>query len=464
MTRVLPNSLFGRTLMVLLAGLAVSHLAAALLYSGHREQAVRAASGFVIAQRIANLSRLVADAPPDWGDRIVSSSSDTTFQVALTDRPEVMETSDNAIAEAVRDVLVQSISGAGQVLPLVATTPYRPIATDRHSVTAHRPAMHGFGAFGLFSNYGELKVAVPLSNGRWLSFVTSLPQDSPVLSRQLLVAMALMALITLFVSAWVVRSVTKPLANLARAAQRLEVDLAAPALSETGTIETRQAARSFNRMQIRLRELIENRTRMLAAISHDLRTPLTSLRLRAENNSDPDDREKMLATVAEMDAMIGATLRFARDDALAGPRRRTDLSALLASIVDDLADNGLAVEMEPSPPVVFTCQPDALKRALTNLLENGVKYGGRARARIVVLPDKIEVVVDDDGPGILDSELERVFQPFYRIESSRARETGGIGLGLAIARSIVEAHGGDLVLSNRKDGGLRARMVFSSGR
>jgi signal transduction histidine kinase len=217
-------------------------------------------------------------------------------------------------------------------------------------------------------------------------------------------------------------------------------------------------------MQIRLRELIENRTRMLAAISHDLRTPLTSLRLRAENNSDPDDREKMLATVAEMDTMIGATLLFARDDALAGTRRRTDLSALLASIVDDLADNGLAVEMEPSPPVVFTCQPDALKRALTNLLENGVKYGGRARARIVVLPDKIEVVVDDDGPGIVDSELERVFQPFYRIESSRARETGGIGLGLAIARSIVEAHGGDLVLSNRKEGGLRARMVFSSGR
>ena len=153
-----------------------------------------------------------------------------------------------------------------------------------------------------------------------------------------------------------------------------------PPMPETGTVEMRQASRAFNTMQARLRSLIENRTRMLAAISHDLRTPLTLLRLRAENVEDVPERDKMLATIAEMDSMIAATLAFARDEATAEPRRRTDLTALLASVVDDMADTGLPVAMKPAEPLVCECQPAALKRALTNLLDNAVKYGKRARS------------------------------------------------------------------------------------
>ena len=229
-------------------------------------------------------------------------------------------------------------------------------------------------------------------------------------------------------------------------------------MPETGTSETRQAARAFNIMQARLRSLIENRTRMLAAISHDLRTPLTLLRLRAENVENPQERDKMLATIAEIDAMVGETLQFARDEATTELRRPTDIAALVQSIVDDMADAGMPVKMEPAEPVVYDCQPDALKRAIRNLLDNAVKYGKAANAAIQTTPKTIEIVIDDEGPGIPEQELSRVFDPFYRLEESRSRETGGVGLGLAIAQSILQAHHGEIALSNRPGGGLRARI------
>jgi signal transduction histidine kinase len=153
-------------------------------------------------------------------------------------------------------------------------------------------------------------------------------------------------------------------------------------------------------------------------------------------------------------------MQFARDEAQAEPRRPTDLAALLASAVHDMADAGLPVAMEPAEPVTYECQAGALKRTLTNLLENAVKYGKRARAAIRSTPRMIEITIDDEGPGIPEEELARVFQPFYRVEGSRSRETGGIGLGLAIALSVVQAHGGQLVLANRSEGGLRAKVTL----
>jgi signal transduction histidine kinase len=257
-----------------------------------------------------------------------------------------------------------------------------------------------------------------------------------------------------------VRRVTAPLGNIAQAAERLGRDISTPPLAEIGTIEMRRAVKAFNQMQERLRRLVKDRTRMLAAISHDLRTSLTSLRLRIEDVENPAEREKMLATIADMTAMIEATLAFARDDAIAEPRRRVDVTALLASIVDDMAAAGHAVTMADAPPLVWECEPRALKRAVSNLVENAVKYGTAARLSIRTDPAIIEITVDDDGPGIREGEIEKVFQPFYRLEESRSRDTGGIGLGLAIAQSVVQAHGGEIRLSNRVHGGLRATVSF----
>jgi signal transduction histidine kinase len=463
MSRLLPKSLFGQTLLILLAGLIVSHLVGTWIYTGDREQAVRAVGGFAAAQRITNLTRLVRDAPQEWRERIVAALSDPTFRVSLSARPPAMPgAEDTAVAQAIRAFLVDqlSLSPAQQPRVSAAASDDPPFGGWHGRAMGRGPMMHGFGGFGQLGAFRDLQVAVPMADGRWLSFATALPESGPSFSGQFLLSMGLMAAIILAVSVWAVRRVSAPLASLSAAAERLGNDLNAPPVPETGTVETRRASRAFNAMQARLRALIENRTRMLAAISHDLRTPLTLLRLRAENVPEAPERDKMLATVAEMDAMIAATLQFARDEAAAEPRRRTDVSALLASLVDDMADTGLPVTMTPAQPIVCECQPSALKRALSNLLDNAVKYGKRAHAAIQSIPQGVEIIVDDEGPGIPEEELARVFQPFYRVEGSRSRETGGIGLGLAIALSVIQAHGGNLTLANRPEGGLRVRVTL----
>ncbi|HVR55979.1 MAG TPA: ATP-binding protein [Pseudolabrys sp.] len=466
MSRILPNSLFGQTLLALLVGLIVSHAAGSWIYTLDREQAVRAVGGFAAAQRITNLARLVEDTPRESRERVVAALSDQTFRVALSAQPPAMTPGDGdgQVADAIENFLVEQLSLGPTRQPRVsASWPAGAVSIfgNSHPMMGRGgPMMHGFAAFGPFGGFRELQVAVPLSDGQWLSFTTALPQGGLAFSRQFLLSMALMAIIIVVVSIWVVRRVTAPLASLSSAAEKLGNDLNAPPMPEAGTVETRQASRAFNTMQARLRSLVENRTRMLAAISHDLRTPLTLLRLRAENVADASERDKMLASIAEMDSMIAATLLFARDEAMSEPRRRTDLTALLASVVDDMADTGLPVTMESAQPIVCECQPTALKRALTNLIDNAVKYGKRARTAIRSTPQTIEITIDDEGPGISKDELTRVFQPFYRVEGSRNRETGGIGLGLAITLSVVQAHGGQLTLSNRSEGGLRASITL----
>lgn len=465
MSGFLPKSLFGQTLLALLVGLAISHVAGSWIYTLDREQAVRAVGGFAAAQRITNLARLVQDTPRESQERIVAALSDQTFRVALSAKPPAMAPGDDdaPVVDAIREFLVDQLSlGPTQQPRVSASWPAASVSVfgNWHPMMGRGPMMHGFGAFGPFGGFRDLQVAVPLSDGQWLSFATAIPLGGPAFSRQFLVSMALMAIIILAVSIWVVRRVTAPLTSLSAAAEMLGNDLNAPPMRETGTVEMRQASRAFNTMQARLRSLLENRTRMLAAISHDLRTPLTLLRLRAEHVDDAAERDKMLATIAEMDSMIAATLEFARDEAAAEPRRRTDLAALLASVVDDMADTGLPVAMEPAPPIVCECQPAALKRALSNLIDNAVKYGKHAHAAIRSTPQEVEITIDDEGPGIPEDELARVFQPFYRVEGSRSRETGGIGLGLAIATSIIQTHGGKLILSNRPEGGLHARVTL----
>jgi signal transduction histidine kinase len=457
-SRFLPKSLFGQTLLILLAGLVVSHLVGAWIYATDRKEAVRAIGGLALAQRVANLTRLVEDAPAEWRGRIVAASSDPTFRIALSAKPPVPSATDDQApaAQAIQGFLADQLSAgtSRQVRVAGAQTSGPPFGPGRGRAMPMGPMMHMAGG------WRGLDVAVQLADGQWLSFTTALPDSGPAVSWHFIVSMAVMAIIIVVVSAWAVRRVVAPLGGIAAAAERLGRDVGAPPLAVAGTVEMRQAALAFNGMQERLRRLIENRTRMLAAISHDLRTPLTLLRLRSEGVENVDERERMLATIADMTGMIEATLAFARDEAAAEPRRPTDVTALLSSIVDDLADAGMPVTMQAAAPVICDCRQAALKRAVTNLIDNAVKYGKAAHVAIRAMPQAIEIAVDDEGPGIPEEELVRVLQPYYRLEASRSRETGGIGLGLAIALSIVQAHGGELKLANREEGGLRALVTL----
>jgi signal transduction histidine kinase len=212
-------------------------------------------------------------------------------------------------------------------------------------------------------------------------------------------------------------------------------------------------------MQERLRRYVEDRTTMVGAIAHDLRTPLTRLRFRVEAAPE-ETREKMTADIDQMEAMIAATLAFVRDTATEPKRDKLELSSLLESVTDDMAETGARVTVEKAERVVISADSLALRRLFANLMENAVKFGGAARATLTVKDDAAIVEIEDDGPGVPEIELERVFAPFYRREPSRNRTTGGIGLGLSVARSIARSHGGDLVLENRPGGGLIARTTL----
>lgn len=191
---------------------------------------------------------------------------------------------------------------------------------------------------------------------------------------------------------------------------------------------------------------------MLAAIGHDLRTPLTSLRLRTEFVTDPDVQQRMLATIDEIQTMTEATIAFARGEATVEETRTIDLNALVGSLCDDLAEMQQPVVYRDGEKSTYRCRPDSLRRAIRNIIENAVRYGGEARVHLHHGDQSIDVVVEDNGPGIPDSLQEKVFAPFYRVEASRNRETGGVGLGLAIARTIVRHHGGDIVFSTNNPG------------
>ena len=306
--------------------------------------------------------------------------------------------------------------------------------------------------------YDFLYVSARLEDGQWLNFAGAIPRAEvlwPGLSGGYILSVAIgVGALTM----WLVARVTAPLSTFALAADRLGKNIRAEPLPETGPTEVVQASRAFNEMQESLRRLVENRTQMLAAISHDLRTPVTLLRLRGELMADGDERTKILDTLDEMEAMIASVLEFARGTFHDEPQRRVDLSALVASICDDMADAGATIEFDPPDQIAVACRRIALKRALTNLIDNAVKYGGVARVRIEDRPDAVEITIDDDGAGIPQEQLDRIFMPFYRVDASRSSNRGGVGLGLSIAQAIVHGHGGTISPQNRPEGGLRVRV------
>jgi signal transduction histidine kinase len=316
---------------------------------------------------------------------------------------------------------------------------------------------HGFHGPRSPDGYGH--VGVQLTNGCWAEIMLHGPPPDFAWIR-LLTRFGGFGLVIVLCSLWFARGAARSLGQFSAAADAVGRSVDAPLLPESGPREVRLAAKAFNRMQERLKRFVNDRTQMLAAISHDLRTPLTRLRLRAEFVDDDAQRGKMLGDIAEMEAMIAATLAFARDDAVREPRSPQDLDQLLDQLASDLCDGGYPVQYEPTAPVVVSCSPGSLRRALANLAENAVKYGGVARLMLERAGDLVTILIEDDGPGIASEMAEQVFQPFFRLEGSRNRDTGGVGLGLSVARTIIRGHGGDVALSNRPEGGLRVTVTL----
>lgn len=449
--RLFPRSLLGQLALLILGAFVAAQVVSAWLFADERGAALRAAHRLETADRTAAVTRALQDATPASAASILAAVNSRLVRFDLAGAPLVGAHA--AGQDAVRARILDRLGSPRDVRAedvLVPPHGNRPMPSAR---MRERLLAAGIGP-------AELRISVRLAGTRWLNvrsrFERPRLQVPPVILGTMVLSLAL-----LMAALWLgIRRITGPLRRLAAAADTFGLDGAPPAMPPEGPREVRALSEALARMQERLSGMIADRTRMLVALGHDLRSPITALRVRAEMVEDEETRERMVATLDEMREMVEATLAFARGVSRDQPMEETDLAALLADIAGELSETGPPVVFTGAGPVVTALRRTPIRRALRNLMENAQRYGRGARVGLRRGERKVEITIDDDGPGIPPEDLERVFDAFARLETSRSRETGGIGLGLSIARAIVRAHGGEAELSNRPGGGLRATVTL----
>jgi signal transduction histidine kinase len=307
---------------------------------------------------------------------------------------------------------------------------------------------------------GQYVLLMQLADQSWLMFSARARSWGLDEGARSVIVVLLVLISTALVTLVATRRLARPLQHFAQGARRFGADFRAPPIEPVGPHEIRQAILAFNGMQAQLRHFIQDRTQMLAAISHDLRAPLTRLRLRGEFIEDADQQRRLFNDVDEMQAMINTALAFFRDDARLEQATQLDLAELLQTLIDDYRDQAIELAFSGPPRLVYFGRPLGLKRVMTNLMDNAIHYGRAAEIELQQGPAEVVIRVLDRGPGIAAQYREQVFLPFYRLENSRNKSTGGVGLGLSTARAIVLEHGGTLTLSERQGGGLEAVVVL----
>ncbi|MCL6606747.1 MAG: HAMP domain-containing protein [Geminicoccaceae bacterium] len=444
MIRLWPRTLAGRLVALALLAVATAQLVVWWVFVDERHWALARLGRERIVEQLVPAVRLLAATRPDEHEAVIRALATPSLVLAIDRQPIVTEEAN------VRHPLARRLA--------------RELGTQPRGVRIELATPEGRFAGEDEEDEGKpwrrprviAAVSIALPDGRWLNARSVPTAPVPALARPYVAMLAILAALLVAAVSLGTRRAIRPLAGLAEAAERLGRGEPVAPLPETGPEEVRRAVAAFNRMQERLSRFIADRTRLLAALGHDLRTPITSLRLRAELLDDEEAKQRIVETLDEMQRMVESTLAFAREEAQAEPVRETDLAALVEGTVEDLSELGLDVRLVASEPVVARIRSAAIRRALRNLIENAVRYGKRARVGLVREAEEAVVRVDDDGPGIPPDKLEEVFEPFVRLDPSRSTETGGVGLGLAIARGIARSHGGEVSLLNRPEGGLRA--------
>jgi signal transduction histidine kinase len=459
MKRLLPATLTGRLILTLLIGLLAAQLIGAAILLRDRASAIYQASGLGAAQRIAGLVQVFDRLDPAARASLLPALNNRQLRVTLAPSAPPAEAAEDLHAAHLRTVL-QRLLGEGRRVQVALVEPEPARAAGGHMDHARRHPRLGPMA-DYFPHRGiAFQVHAQLADGSWAGFEHGLGGEPFAWPWRLLLTLAVLLVSVIALTLLAVRWLTRPLAVLATAADALGRDIRRPPLPEDGPAEVRRAAAAFNTMQARLQTHLREREQMLAAVSHDLRTPITRLRLRAELIADEALRAKIDRDLAEMEAMTAAALDFLRGVSKDEPVQPVDVMALLESLQADMEEAGQPEQVQGQAAVPYPAHPLALKRCLANLIGNAVKYGGAAEVRVEDGAGQLRFVVADNGPGIPEDQLERVFEPFYRVEGSRSRDTGGVGLGLSVARDIARAHGGELVLRNRAGGGLEAILTL----
>ncbi|GAA0773011.1 HAMP domain-containing protein [Roseibium denhamense] len=456
-----PQKLATQLVLLLLAAIIAAQAISILIFQDQRRIAMVALARDNILSRAVSLAELVRDTPPDLQTRILDASSSQFAVFWLGDTPIAPEPGQSRFERRLQDFLEEQLA-SGQLVHLNIHAdekrgPSRTKDKDRESWRSVPKDERPKQLRRIMNRPEDLSLSIKLADDQWLNLATSY-RPPPAAFLPLLVQLALTALAIIVIIAFAVRRVTRPLNDLSEAAERLGRGEDIDTLPQTGPQEVRAVTNAFNNMQERLTRFVRDRTRMLAAISHDLRTPITSLRLRAEFIDDDENREKMIETLDDMAAMTEATLKFAKEDAFSEPAEEVNIAAMLDAIAQDQRDLGFSCDLQDKEPLLLVCRPVSLKRAFRNLIENGNRYGGPVEVKVSREADHILVRISDQGPGVPEDRLQDIFEPFVRLDESRNEDTGGIGLGLAITRSIVHAHGGTITLENLPERGLRVTV------
>lgn len=431
--RLLPQSLFGRLVWILVIGLIIAQFLSVVMREEDREEFFYQTRNIETARRISDIVTVLNALAPDDRARVVSSFSTFSLAVSKTEPAAAGDAAENSAAREFEGILRRHL---GERWP-AAVVPYQ--KTDKGTI---------------------FLIKVKLEDGSWLSFKSYLASDINSSLNAMFPKLAILLISVIVLSLIAVRWVTRPLQTMALAAEALGKDINRPPLAVKGPVEVRRAAQAFNTMQARLAGYIQERTRILAAVSHDLKTPITRMRLRVEVLDDPVLKGKFIKDLGELEDMVAATLDFIHGLGSEERARWIDINALLESLQSDASEMGREVTIDGTAAAPFLGHPQALKRCLNNLIDNAVAYGKRAVLVVNDSESRLDIRIRDAGPGIPEKEMEHVFDPFYRLEQSRNRISGGTGLGLTIARNIARSHGGELTLGNIPGGGMEAVLTL----
>lgn len=474
LARLWPKGLMGQTVLLVLIALFSAQIISALIIRSEARDFYRGAEVRFLADRVAPLAALMKNTQPEFREKLADALTNRRFKIWLSDDAAVSgdgpigahHGDDDDDRNRMRDLAARIASEMGEHHDQhVRVYRHNHDDDDDHGERHHgamRLAPNALERAGLppHARDDATVMSIRLGDAQWMNAALSARPPRQLIRTDTWITFLVTAAVISVIVVIALRRITRPMDALSKAAGKLGRGEEIEPLKEEGPADVRETIRAFNEMQDRLRTFVTERTKMLAAISHDLRTPITSLRLRAEMLDDAEAREKMIQTLADMQNMVEATLAFAREEAAAEPTRPTDLAALVGAVADDLTDLGHAVECDAPSPLVYPCRPIAMRRAVTNLALNAATYGDSARLRLMDNGGAPEIIIEDDGPGIPADQIERIFEPFVRLDTSRSQDTGGIGLGMSIARDIVRRHGGDVRLENMKDGGLRVTITL----
>lgn len=431
------DTLTNRTILLMLIGIGVVHLASLYAYQIALDREASVASDTRLADRLLTIKRAVMRVAPAEREPVAHELSGGPIEAHWS-------RTDHAVAGG-----PGSAEWEGLRAKLIELAPE--LAANQIVIGANRK---------LESDPHLALISLQLPDDSWINVSVFSRLTPPSSNHGTVLSTSLMALGVVGMSILLVRWMTRPLQTFSDAAQRLYQNADHARVPEEGPREVRELASAFNEMQARIKRLIDDRTHALAAVSHDLKTPLTRLRLRSEGLKNKALATSIRGDLAEMEEMLDQTLAYLGGDRTDEAMRPLDLAALVQTLADEASDAGAEVSVKGVGRLTINGRPLALRRALGNLLSNAIKYGDRARVAVEDGVGGPTIVIEDDGPGIPEGEMERAFEPFQRLEQSRNKEMGGFGLGLTIARTIVTGHGGTLTLMNRVEGGLTATITL----